>query len=324
VEILPPQATDVTATDIAGNTALQYAASEGHADVVLVLLDRHANVNQRCSSGTALHQGAINGHIDVVAALLSKDADIEITDENQRTPLHVAAWAGQKEMVFELLSRGADIYAKDKENCNVLHLASSGGHTQLITMLLQRIELQNRMVFMNSPDKSGQTPLHHATSGGHKDGVSVLLNEGANIEARENTGKTALHFSVFMGRQEVVRLLLQHRANPKSRANDGWTATQRAVRRWTSKGDGRDNVVALLRAEGSKQFPSSTAECESSSYRPPPDTTDNDSLITDVELFRTLYSLYPAEDSYRKLLEEAISLSGSGSGNPGTPGALFS
>lgn len=52
-----------------GMTPLMYAAREGHADMVQILLDEGADVNKVCGKKTALTMAEENGHSDVIDLL---------------------------------------------------------------------------------------------------------------------------------------------------------------------------------------------------------------------------------------------------------------
>lgn len=49
---------------------------------------------------------------------------------------------------------------------------------------------------MNIVDKRNTTALHYASDQGHRDVVSLLLNRGANANAKDRGGSTPLHWFV--------------------------------------------------------------------------------------------------------------------------------
>jgi hypothetical protein len=85
----------VTSADL--DSALQYAAGYGHADVVRLLLGRGANVNMTDDAGqTPLHWATFGPHVEVTRALLSAAASVTARDRRfNATPLDwmVHAWA---------------------------------------------------------------------------------------------------------------------------------------------------------------------------------------------------------------------------------------
>ena len=65
---------------------------------------------------------------------------------------------------------------------------------------------------MNVQDWRGFTPLHWAASYGHKDVAGVLIEAGADVNAKDKENKTPLAFAVGKDHKELVELLKQHGA----------------------------------------------------------------------------------------------------------------
>ena len=78
---------------------------------------------------TALQHAISNVYKEIVELLLDNGADINVKNNNDRTPLHYASIENRKEMedvIQLLLSKGADINARDS-NKTPLHLVSDQG-----------------------------------------------------------------------------------------------------------------------------------------------------------------------------------------------------
>jgi ankyrin repeat protein len=88
-------------------TPLHWAASQGHKNIVELLLANKAEVNAKDSAQwTPLHKAASHGHKDVVELLLAKGADVNAQAKNGYTPLYLASKfydALKKKDVMELL-----------------------------------------------------------------------------------------------------------------------------------------------------------------------------------------------------------------------------
>lgn len=96
--------------DSYGRTPLFWAATQGHRDVVELLLDHGANINSKdLNKLTALHIAVTGGHKDVVSLLLDRSAKIEDRGNYGDTPLARAIQANSKDIVKLLLERGARV-----------------------------------------------------------------------------------------------------------------------------------------------------------------------------------------------------------------------
>src|SRR3989304_592033 len=72
-------------------------------------------------------------------------------------------------------------------------------------------------------DNNDFTSLHYAASNGHLATVAFLLERGAAIEAQGNQGHTPLHIAVLNGQQATVAFVLDRGANIEAQDNQGAT-----------------------------------------------------------------------------------------------------
>ncbi|MEM8781273.1 MAG: ankyrin repeat domain-containing protein [Planctomycetota bacterium] len=109
---------------------LHFAAREGHAAVVAVLLER--GVRPECRTRfatpmharrTPLHFAAEGGHAAVLAQLLDAGADVDVLDARNDRPLHLAARRGHAAAARALVAAGADPEAKNGNARTPLHEA---------------------------------------------------------------------------------------------------------------------------------------------------------------------------------------------------------
>ncbi|MCY3842256.1 MAG: ankyrin repeat domain-containing protein [Acidobacteria bacterium] len=92
-----------------GQTALMWAAAEGHAAVVVSLATAGAEVDDRSDGGfTPLAFAVRAGHANAVAALLDAGAGIDLALPDGTSPLHLAVLNARYDVAVELLERGAD------------------------------------------------------------------------------------------------------------------------------------------------------------------------------------------------------------------------
>ncbi|XP_076154617.1 poly [ADP-ribose] polymerase tankyrase-2-like isoform X3 [Alosa pseudoharengus] len=99
-----------------------------------------------------------------------------------------------------------------------LHFAAGFGRRDVVEFLLQ-----NR-ADVHARDDGGLISLHNACSFGHGEVVRLLLHHGADANSRDNWNYTPLHEAAIKGKIDVCIMLLQHGAEPTIRNTDGRTA----------------------------------------------------------------------------------------------------
>jgi ankyrin repeat protein len=261
IQLLLDHGANLNACDKSGNTALHFAASEGHLEAARMLLERGADVNSQNDEGLAplqrASQGQHEGHRDIIRLLLDHGADLGARDNSGNSALHFAAFEGHFEVAHLLLERGADVNSQNGEGLAPLQRASQGrheGYLEVVRLLL------DHGANVNMHDNSGNTALHFVASGGHlevarmlieqgaevnsqndkgllasqdgyEDIVRLLLDRGANVDMHDIGGNTALHFAAYRGHLEVARMLLERNAEVKSQNDAGATAFLLALMR---------------------------------------------------------------------------------------------
>ncbi|KAI0290864.1 hypothetical protein BC826DRAFT_516689 [Russula brevipes] len=124
------------------------------------------------------------------------------------TPLYYLALCG----FYELAKRRIIGYLEDL-NTNrgawgtPLHAASRRGHADIARVLL------DHGADANAKNTDGSSPLHLAHIGNSFDVMKLLLERGAHADAQGGAHGTALHDAAYDGHMEVAQLLLQHGAN---------------------------------------------------------------------------------------------------------------
>lgn len=121
------------------------------------------------------------------------------------TNLWTAAGHGDVARLEHLLDRhGAVADKADEYGHSPLHFAAHAGHVRAVSLLLQRGADANARA-------CGCAPLHRAAYAGHADVVRLLLVAGAVLNGRDDSigdGRTPLHKAASQGHAAVVRLLL--------------------------------------------------------------------------------------------------------------------
>lgn len=124
IQLLLAKGADVNLKDKAGRTPLHLAVESADGDIVKLLLDKGARVNEKDdeSGFTALHHAARFGNKNAAELLIARGADINAKDKQGHTPLQVAVSHDYK--VAELLiNKGADSGIRAESGRTLLQLA---------------------------------------------------------------------------------------------------------------------------------------------------------------------------------------------------------
>ena len=95
-------------------------------------------------------------------------------------------------------------------------------------------------------DRDDDTPLHEAARSGKPDHISILVDAGADLAARDKPhGGTALHWAARYGSAANVRALLAAGADVDASALNGATPLH-----WAAASSGNGDKIVLLANEG--------------------------------------------------------------------------
>ena len=186
-------------------TALHIASREGHFKIVKWFLEHGAEVNSRNKGGlTPLHLAVSHGHLDACRILLEHNAEVNSRDYRKTTPLLLASELGYANIVQLLLDHNADVYVCDGDGDTPLHCSALGGQLK-VSLLLLKLNVD-----VNSRNNRGLAPLHQASMGweeGSAGVVRLLLDYGADVQARDLSGRTAAEVARGSEQREIVQLL---------------------------------------------------------------------------------------------------------------------
>lgn len=180
-------------------TALIYAARNGHADCVRLLVEAEAG-STTTTGRTALFWALLNGHDACAELLYSKEYNI--CDNKGQTPLMAAAAGGSVTFVSKMIESNLYINSVDHNGETALMKAADTDKPACIDILIAKT---------NDPGKKtpkGVTALMFAAMAGSTECIKKLLPlEAKMCDAR---GSTALMYAASNGQLEAVRVLVEH------------------------------------------------------------------------------------------------------------------
>jgi ankyrin repeat protein len=193
-------------------------------------------------SEKSIHEACGRGDIDAVRALIAADpALVDADDEHGWRPIfHAGLWRREQVVRF-LIEAGADLAAHDGY---VMHYAGEVPNNKAIVSLLVqygaldahvrptddlsrqflaavflgdsarvRSLLSRHPHLATATDGRGDQPIHHAARNGDTEIVRLLIERGADVNAKNPRGHTVLYCAGGHGHLDTLELLLKEGTN---------------------------------------------------------------------------------------------------------------
>lgn len=196
-----------------------------------LISEGEVDLDHRYLSGlTAVHLAVQTGNVEILKLLLNADkvGAANIKSDNRYTPLDYAIDSCSTKLVEFLLLAGANVNIASRFQRTALHFAGEKNNVSLLKTLLAfagnvnaRDELKDRTVL------SYVAQLNQDES--HYEVIETLLENGADVNAKDHDGKTALHFLAYQSNLKVVQLVLKHGADVNARDNTGRIPLSEAI-----------------------------------------------------------------------------------------------
>lgn len=140
-----------------------------------------------------------------------------------QTLLYRASLGGNRQAVMFLLRRGAGINDRnDNDQRTPLHGAVEGRDIGTATLLIEK------GADVNAKDTYGYYPLHVAVKNENIDMVKLIIAGGGEVNSKTLDGTTPLHIAAETGNRSILRLLLEAGADKGEKDFYGDTPLDRA------------------------------------------------------------------------------------------------
>lgn len=199
-----------------GHTPLIAAIMAGNHQVVELLLLHGADTEARCAEEVTPLTHAVKARDQgIVGFLLRENVRIDSTTWDW-TPLHFAVDYGDRDMVELLLQNNANIEASCPPDFSQKTSAQTAGLQRPIA------------VGSTTEIERYCTPLFRASINEDDMMVQLLLERGADPEAKNSGEATALICAAEEQLEDIVELLLKHKASVNAKDQWEWTPLHRA------------------------------------------------------------------------------------------------
>lgn len=224
---------------------------------MIEILSKHFAVDSMDNANrTPLHFAANLADAPTVKMLIKLGANVNAEDSNLETPLYHATTKGQREIIEELMKAGANLKHRTATGENILSAAVEGKLAFVVKQLLEwgaavegdepfspELDLMRKEITkdnyeekleelteVNDTFATRMTPLHLAAALGYKEIVAILMEFGANKEAKDVLGHTPLAVAVREEQEEMVKYLVNSfGVDIGTKDDDGFTPLHGAV-----------------------------------------------------------------------------------------------
>ena len=131
------------------------------------------------------------------------------------------------------------VFKDSSKEFTLLHFAANFGDTNVTKLLLE--EGAN----IDIKDQNKNTPLHLAASNGHTDIAKLLLEKGSDLSVVNKEGNTSLHLAASNGHTDTVKFLMEEGSDLSVVNKEGNTSLHLAA------SNGHTDIVKLLVEKGS-------------------------------------------------------------------------
>jgi ankyrin repeat protein len=171
---------------------LRFAVSQNNRELAAALVEAGADVNARDPHGNMLQAADA---LELVDWLIERGADVNGTGYESGNAVILASFKAQVDKLQCLIAHEANVnQPAGDDGRTALHVAAGWGYKGNGSLAVIRLLLENG-ADLNARDKRRQTPLHWAVQEGSRDAVELLLRGGADRSCVDTDGKLPLDYS---------------------------------------------------------------------------------------------------------------------------------
>jgi upstream activation factor subunit UAF30 len=235
-------------------TFLTYAVMIGNIDLIYLLIESGANINQRCENSlTPLAHAAVSGAFKEFKYLSDAGADFGL---NYTIIINGAQSIENSLLMLAVVGGSLEICKHISENQTEIEKANASGITPLLASLhWEKADIFNYLLSVGAnPDPEclatglasleWMTPLMVAAAKGSAVSVKALVNKGADVNRTVGWGPSALKLAVISGDIGTIKEVLDAGALVDIIDMEGWTPLMNAAT------EGSVEITKLLVARG--------------------------------------------------------------------------
>ncbi|XP_078360679.1 uncharacterized protein LOC144645086 isoform X3 [Oculina patagonica] len=206
------------------------AINDGDVDALKEILTEQGpqlNNIKTAKGDFALHVATCIKNPEIVRLLVENGADVDIQNNECKTPLHIAVANEDETLVDYLTSCDAKYDIPDNEGVTAAELASRLENTAISEKLPLIVKIR-----VQPPAKTSEALLP-AIKSGDVETVRELLDSGCLnsdvLETRLENGETPLHIAIKLKNVEISKILVQGGAKTETKNDDGNTVLHLAA-----------------------------------------------------------------------------------------------
>ncbi|XP_073718898.1 ankyrin repeat and SOCS box protein 5b isoform X4 [Misgurnus anguillicaudatus] len=202
---------NVNATTIDGVTPLFNACSAGSVTCTEVLLEHEAKPQSEVCQPSPIHEASSKGRAACVESLIAWGADVDYDIPHLGTPLYIACISQELQCTQKLLDGGANVQ-KGRFLDTPLHAAAQKDCPEIIKVLLEF------GANINARNVELQRPVETAPPGSMAEGMLLLyeatprsLCQLCRLSIRNYMGRSRLHLIPHLKLPNLLKSFLQYR-----------------------------------------------------------------------------------------------------------------